>query len=141
MVRHILLWQLKDELTPAEKRAEAEQCKRDLEALVGVVPGLVSLKVEINPMDSSNVDMMLDSTLTDAAAYDGYRYIPRMSRRQPMSAAWSSPASAWITRRKANRIKKKEEQALLFLFDLSEITVSFPMLCKSAEVIDAERRM
>ena len=42
MVRHILLWQLKDELTPAEKRAEAEQCKRDLEALVGVVPGLCS---------------------------------------------------------------------------------------------------
>lgn len=40
MVRHILLWQLKDELTPAEKRAEAEQCKRDLEALVGVDRGL-----------------------------------------------------------------------------------------------------
>ena len=76
MVRHILLWQLKYELTPAEKRAEAEQCKRDLEALVGVVPGLVSLKVEINPMDSSNVDMMLDSTLTDAAAYDGYKVHP-----------------------------------------------------------------
>lgn len=76
MVRHILLWQLKDELTPAEKRAEAEQCKRDLEALVGVVPGLISLHVEINPMDSSNVDMMLDSTMTDATAYDGYKVHP-----------------------------------------------------------------
>ena len=27
-------------------------------------------------MDSSNVDMMLDSTLTDAAAYDGYKVHP-----------------------------------------------------------------
>ena len=76
MVRHILLWALKDELTPASKRAAAEKCKRELEALVGVVPGLVSLKVEICPMDSSNVDMMLDSTLTDAAAYDGYKVHP-----------------------------------------------------------------
>lgn len=76
MVRHILLWQLRDELTPAEKRAAAEKCKKELEALVGVVPGLTALKVIIDPMDSSNTDMMLDSTLVDAAAYDGYKVHP-----------------------------------------------------------------
>ena len=76
MVKHILLWQLKDELSAEEKKAAAEKCKRDLEALVGVVPGLISLKVVIDPIPSSNVDMMLDSTLEDQAAYDGYKVHP-----------------------------------------------------------------
>ena len=76
MVKHILLWQFKDELSAEEKKAAAEKCKRDLEALVGVVPGLISLKVVIDPIPSSNVDMMLDSTLEDQAAYDGYKVHP-----------------------------------------------------------------
>ena len=76
MVKHIILWQLKDELSAEEKKAAAEKCKRDLEALVGVVPGLISLKVIINPLSGSNVDMMLDSTLENQAAYDGYKVHP-----------------------------------------------------------------
>lgn len=76
MVKHILLWQFKDELTAEEKKAAAEKCKRDLEALVGVVPGLVSLNVIIDPIPSSNADMMLDSTLEDQAAYDVYKVHP-----------------------------------------------------------------
>ena len=72
MVTHIVFWKLKEE----NKEKNAAIIKEKLEALVGVVPGLVSLHVEINPMDSSNVDMMLDSTMTDAAAYDGYKVHP-----------------------------------------------------------------
>ena len=76
MVKHILLWQLKDELSAEEKKAAAEKCKRDLEALVGVVPGLISLKVVIDPIPSSNVDMMLDSTLESAEALKAYASHP-----------------------------------------------------------------
>lgn len=76
MVRHVLLWAFKDELTADEKCAAAKKIKAELEALVGVVPGLTHLEVVTNPMDSSNCDLMLDSTLESPAAYDGYKVHP-----------------------------------------------------------------
>lgn len=76
MVRHVLLWSFKDEMTADEKCAAAKKIKAELEALVGVVPGLKHLEVIVNPMDSSNVDLMLDSTLESPEAYDGYKVHP-----------------------------------------------------------------
>ena len=43
MVKHVVMWELKDKETKAEVGAEM---KKRLEALVGVVPGL--LKAEVN---------------------------------------------------------------------------------------------
>ena len=61
MVKHIILWQLKDELSAAEK---AE------------ITGLVEVHVNINGLPSSNADLMLDTTFTDAAALKGYSTHP-----------------------------------------------------------------
>ena len=41
MVKHIILWQLKDELSDAEKAAVKAGIKEGLEGLVGKVPGLL----------------------------------------------------------------------------------------------------
>ena len=42
MVKHIIMWQLKDELTKEEKIEVKKGIKEALEALVGQVPGLQS---------------------------------------------------------------------------------------------------
>ena len=76
MVKHIILWQLKDELSDAEKATVKAGIKEGLEGLVGKVPGLLEVHVNINGLPSSNADLMLDTTFTDAAALKGYSTHP-----------------------------------------------------------------
>ena len=76
MVKHVILWSFKDELSANEKADAAKKIKAELEALAGVVPGLTEIKIITNPMASSNVDLMLDSTLESAAALEGYQVHP-----------------------------------------------------------------
>ena len=76
MVKHIILWRLKDELTEEEKASVKKGIKEGLEALVGKVPGLLEVKVQTEGLASSNADVMLDSTLIDEAALKGYAVHP-----------------------------------------------------------------
>lgn len=77
MVKHIILWKLKESIPAEEKPAVLAGIKANLEALKGVVPGLVDIKVNCSGvLGSSNADLMLDSTLTDAAALKGYAVHP-----------------------------------------------------------------
>ena len=76
MVKHIILWQLKDELSDAEKQAAKQGIKEGLEGLAGKIPGLISIKVNINGLATSNADVMLDSTLADEASLKGYAVHP-----------------------------------------------------------------
>lgn len=76
MVKHIILWQLKDELSADEKKAVKVGIKEGLESLVGKVPGLKEVKVQIEGLESSNADVMLDSTLESAEALKGYAVHP-----------------------------------------------------------------
>ena len=50
--------------------------KESLEALVGKVPGLLEVKVQIEGLASSNAEVMLDTTLTDEAALKEYAVHP-----------------------------------------------------------------
>lgn len=72
MVKHVILWQLDDSKTAEEKLKIKTSMKEKLEALVGVVPGLTELKVNIEGLESSNADVMLDSTLDSEEALKGY---------------------------------------------------------------------
>ena len=76
MVKHIILWKLKDSYTAEEKAACAAEAKSRLEALNGQIPGLRSLVVRTDALSSSNADMMLDSEFDDAAALAGYQVHP-----------------------------------------------------------------
>lgn len=76
MVKHIILWKLKDELSAEQKESVKQGIKTGLEGLRGVVPGLVDIRVRINGLPSSNADVMLDSTLADAEALKGYAVHP-----------------------------------------------------------------
>ena len=76
MVKHVILWQLKDELSAEQKNTVKAEIKKGLEGLAGKVPGLVDIKVNINGLPTSNADLMLDSTLESFEALKGYAVHP-----------------------------------------------------------------
>ena len=73
MVKHIILWKLKEEYNTPEIK---QGMKEGLEALQGVVPGLLEIKVTTDVLDSSNVDVMLYSVLESVDALKGYAVHP-----------------------------------------------------------------
>lgn len=76
MVKHIILWKLREDI-PSEELADVKQGIKDgLEGLVGQVPGLVDVHVHTNGLPTSNVDVMLDSTLESFEALKGYAVHP-----------------------------------------------------------------
>jgi hypothetical protein len=62
IVKHIILWKLKAEHNTADVK---KGIKTGLEGLMGVIPGLVEIKVETETLASSNVDVMLYSVFCD----------------------------------------------------------------------------
>ena len=77
MVKHIILWKLRSELSAEEKQAKAKAIKQGLEGLKSQVPGLVDIHVQIDGrLETSNADIMLDSTLESFEALKGYAVHP-----------------------------------------------------------------
>lgn len=77
MIKHIILWKLRSEMSASEKQEAAKAIKEGLESLQGRVPGLVDIHVQIDGrLESSNADIMLDSTLVSEEALKGYAVHP-----------------------------------------------------------------
>lgn len=77
MVKHIILWTLNPELTEEQKTEVKKGIKSGLEGLMGRVPGLIDVKVNIDGrLDTSNSDVMLDSTLESVEALKAYAVHP-----------------------------------------------------------------
>lgn len=77
MVKHIILWQLKDELSDMEKQTVKAGIKSGLEGLTGQIPGLVEISVQTEGLASSNADVMLYSVFEDEVALNGYAVHPK----------------------------------------------------------------
>ena len=76
MTKHIILWKLKESLTPAERETVKAGIRAGLEGLAGQIPGLVEIHVYTAGLPSSNVDLMLDSSFESPAALAGYSTHP-----------------------------------------------------------------
>lgn len=76
MVKHIILWTLKESFSDAEKEQIKLGIKEGLEGLAGVIPGLTEIRVNIGRLDSSNADLMLDSTFESVEALKAYAVHP-----------------------------------------------------------------
>ena len=77
MVKHIILWTLKEEFnTPDVKKG----IKDGLEGLLGVVPGLIEIEVKTESLPSSNADVMLWSVFESEEALKGYSIHPEHVR-------------------------------------------------------------
>ena len=77
MIKHIVLWKLKDPLEGKAKRETAGKLKAALEGLVGKVPSIHSLEVGINfnPADTAS-DVSLYSEFKTGADLDAYQKHP-----------------------------------------------------------------
>lgn len=77
MVKHVILWQLKDELTKEQVSEVKAGIKSGLEGLKGEIPGLIDITVVTEGLASSNADVMLDSTFESEEALKGYAVHPK----------------------------------------------------------------
>ncbi|GFI02948.1 MAG: Dabb family protein [Lachnospiraceae bacterium] len=76
MVHHIVLWNLKEDLSEQEKKEAGLEIKRRLEAVADTVEGVVFLQVMINEMGSSNKDIALISRFETEEALKAYQVSP-----------------------------------------------------------------
>lgn len=77
MVKHIILWTLKEEYTDAQKAEIRAGIKEGLEGLKGQIPGMIDISVRTEYLPSSTVDVMLDTTFENAEALVAYATHPK----------------------------------------------------------------
>lgn len=76
MIKHIILWNLKDEYSNSEKEEIKAGIKTSLEGLIGKIPGLLEIKVNTNGLPTSTAEVMLDSTFENEDALKVYSTHP-----------------------------------------------------------------
>lgn len=76
MVKHVILWKIKDEIEENKKEDIKAGVKSGLEGLLGVVPGLMAISVQTEILASSNADLMLNSTFESEKALKVYAAHP-----------------------------------------------------------------
>lgn len=77
MIRHLVTWRFYDTLSASERQSAASKLKHDMEALQTQIDGVLSLTVIIDPLATSNRDILLDSTFISAEALAAYQNDPR----------------------------------------------------------------
>ena len=73
MVKHIILWNLKDEFNNDEIK---KGIKEGIESLQGVVPGILEISVQTEKLESSTADVMLYSVFESEEALKAYAVHP-----------------------------------------------------------------
>ncbi|MDE6313854.1 MAG: Dabb family protein [Lachnospiraceae bacterium] len=76
MIRHIVMWNIKEEFTQEEKKKVCEKMAEGFLPLKELVPNVLDLQVEINTMESSNRDFMLLVDFPDEEALKSYQVHP-----------------------------------------------------------------
>ncbi|MBP5304323.1 MAG: Dabb family protein [Lachnospiraceae bacterium] len=76
MVKHVILWTLKDDYSGVEVDKIKSEIKAGLEGLSGKIPGLIDIRVVTEGLSTSNTDLMLVSTFEDFDALKGYSKNP-----------------------------------------------------------------
>ncbi len=77
MIKHIVIWKLKDIAAGNDKATNARIAKEKLEALQGKIPGLIKIEVGIDFLRSENSgDIMLYSELESKEALAVYQEHP-----------------------------------------------------------------
>lgn len=76
MIKHIVMWKLKEEAHSNNKETNAQLIKEKLEALSGKIDGLLKIEVGIDFLGGNNFDVVLYSELTSKEALDFYQNHP-----------------------------------------------------------------
>ena len=73
MVKHIILWKLREDIEKTEIPAVKSAAKAALEGLFGKIDGLCEIRLKT---ESSNADMMLITVFKDEESLKGYQKSP-----------------------------------------------------------------
>ena len=76
MVKHIVLWKLKEELSKEEKDKVKKEIKEGLLELKGKIKEIVEIKVNTEGMEGSTVDVLLDTVFENEDALKIYASHP-----------------------------------------------------------------
>jgi hypothetical protein len=88
MVRHIVLWRLKESANGKGKAENAADIKRRLEDLNGKIPGMIRLEVGFDfSRTSDSSDIVLYSEFESRAALDAYQVHPLHEAVKPVVTA------------------------------------------------------
>lgn len=74
MVKHMIIWKIKEELE--NKEDIKSNVKRELEALVGKIDGLIEMHIITEGLPSSSGDLMMDSLFESDDALKAYQKHP-----------------------------------------------------------------
>ncbi|NTV29780.1 MAG: Dabb family protein [Candidatus Omnitrophica bacterium] len=78
MVKHVVIWTLKDFADGRNKAANAALLKEKLEAMRGCIPGLLNLEVGIDfSRTSASGDVVLYSEFASRQSLDAYQVHPK----------------------------------------------------------------
>lgn len=80
MIRHIVMWNHKEDFNDKERAIHAQKIKNELESLSQMIDGILSLKVMINPLASSNREILLDSLFESEVHLQKYQVHPEHER-------------------------------------------------------------
>lgn len=84
MIKHIVVWRLKEAAHGNDKRTNARLIKQQLEALNGRIPGLLRLEVGIDfSATESSADLALYSEFVSREALDAYQVHPEHKSIMP----------------------------------------------------------
>lgn len=88
MLKHIVMWKLKEMAEGADRAANAVRMKELLDACDGLVPGMLKLEVAIaEPGLEATYDIVLYTEFADKAALDAYQEHPQHVALKPFVLA------------------------------------------------------
>jgi hypothetical protein len=88
MIKHIVMWKLKDHAEGADRAANAAKMKALLDGCHDIVPGIVEFEVELaRPGLEATCDVVLYSVFADKAALDAYQDHPKHVAVKPFIGA------------------------------------------------------
>jgi heme-degrading monooxygenase HmoA len=88
MIKHIVMWQLKEYAEGADKAANIVKMKALLDACADVVPGILEFEVALaQPGYECTYDVVLYSVFESAAALDAYQNHPQHVAIKPFIGA------------------------------------------------------
>jgi quinol monooxygenase YgiN len=84
MLKHIVMWKLKDQAEGLDRAANAQKMKELLDACAGIVPGILKFEVALaQPGLEATYDVVLYSEFADRAALDAYQDHPQHVALKP----------------------------------------------------------
>ncbi|WGG53136.1 Dabb family protein [Rugamonas sp. DEMB1] len=88
MIKHIVLWKLKEHAEGADRASNAAKMKTMLDACADLVPGILKLEAVVaQPGLEATYDVVLYSEFTDKAALDAYQNHPSHVALKPFFGA------------------------------------------------------